>query len=577
MNESKDKYLAQTNSEQEENQQESYKKELASKEKDLTNQNNIQGIPPVSNQFDDRVVVLEEEFTNNNKTLFANEQDHNHHEDHHLENHAHEGEDRSNLDKKELLKELKLLQLEANMALLDPSLRRLRFLHDYLKKIEEQEASKAYRQETGSVEGFTFRPDQITKEFHLIYTSLIQKRDEFLNNQKKERESNLSKKNQMLGEIRDLLNGKETEESRKKVAKIRDEWRKIGQVPKGRSRSLQASYNALMNRYHHSMSIYFELKELDRKRNLDAKENIIKQAIDLCDKEDIDEAIKELHKLHERFKNIGPVPKEFKDGTWEKFKKASDRLYDKRSKLMEEYQSQLDNSLVKKQELASQINKLAQFNSKEIKDWNKKTKEVQELQKQWENAGHVPKDSFKELNRSFWTDLKTFYNNKSKFFHKINEDKSANLEKKQELVEKAKSKMESTSWEETTSFYKSLQSEWTEIGPVPTKFKSIIFEFKEACEAFFDNKRNKSKEKIHKTKGSADSSRTLGREELSIRKKINKLESDIILWKNNMSFFASSKAADKVKTSFNQKIKDVESEIAELKKSLKALQTAVED
>ncbi|NJM94643.1 MAG: DUF349 domain-containing protein, partial [Cytophagales bacterium] len=147
-----------------------------------------------------------------------------------------------------------------------------------------------------------------------------------------------------------------------------------------------------------------------------------------------------------------------------------------------------------KKEICGKLVGLSQFDSDKIGDWNKMTKEVQELQKQWEAVGPVPRSSSKETSRAFWSALKTFYSHKGKFFGKIDEERTANLKQKQELVEKAKSMIDSTDWEMAAEYYKDIQSQWKDIGPVPIKYKESIYEeFKQACDAFFENRRNRNK------------------------------------------------------------------------------------
>lgn len=257
------------------------------------------------------------------------------------------------------------------------------------------------------------------------------------------------------------------------------------------SKTLWANYHALVDRFYDNQSIYFELKELDRKKNLESKLELCSKAEKLKDVEKVRDAIKELNDLHHEFKHIGPVPMEEKEGVWQRFKAASDAVYAKRDEYLKTLQQELAANFEQKSKLSDEVTPYSAFQSDRIKEWNAKTKEVLELQKKWDAIGGLPRAKSKEVNKKFWSAFKTFFSNKSAFFKKLDEERGANLKKKNELVQRALELKESSEWDKAANELKNLQQQWREIGPVPEKFREKVYkEFKEACDFFFEQKRN---------------------------------------------------------------------------------------
>jgi hypothetical protein len=256
-------------------------------------------------------------------------------------------------------------------------------------------------------------------------------------------------------------------------------------------RPLWASYHALVDRFYDNRNIYFELKELDRKKNLAAKTELCVRAEKLADVTKIGEAIRELNELHEEYKHIGPVSREDQEPLWERFKKASDAVYARRDEYIGKLQQEFTNNLALKQQVIAEIAEFTTFQSDRIKEWNQKTTQIMALQKKWEAIGAVPRAKTKDINKQFWSAFKIFFSNKSGFFKKLDESRQQNLALKKELVAQAEAiKDNTTDWEKTANTLKALQVKWKEIGPVPDKVRESVFqEFKAACDHFFGQRR----------------------------------------------------------------------------------------
>lgn len=372
----------------------------------------------------------------------------------------------------------------------------LRPAFDEIIKGEAEEAKVKFVEEGGDADGFEFRPDEHMTRFEKAFGELRHKVKQQIKDREQSKQTNYEKKSELLEKLRELVDGEESTTSMKVIKDLQEEWKAIGSVPPQHNKNLWANYNALLDRFYDNRSIYYELKELDRKKNLEKKNELVKRAEALEKVENLKDAIKELNDLHEEFKHIGPVPKDDQEELWQRFKAASDRVYDRRREYLTVLKEDLNKNMMAKKELGDQIQAFVSFDSDRINEWNKKTKEILEFQKKWETIGGLPRDKAKEVNKHFWTAFKTFFNHKSQFFKKLEGQREENLKKKQELVSRAESLQQSTDWDKTAEDLKKLQKEWREVGPVPEKFRDSVFaEFKAACDAFFQARRGANNEK----------------------------------------------------------------------------------
>ncbi len=404
--------------------------------------------------------------------------------------------DLESASKKQLLDLLKKHSHLEQIRVLDRGLKEIKPHYDSIYEAEKEEALKAFIDTGGTEADFEYKGDDTDRNFFELYDLLREKRHKFFANLEKEKDENLNKKNQILEELRELVDGEESTASINKLKELQSEWKKIGHVPGQFVKSLWANYNALIDRYYDHRSIYFELKELDRQKNLKGKLELCERAEALDKIDNIKSAITQLNELHEEFKHIGPIPREDQEPVWQRFKAASDKIYAKRKNFYEEVRKDQEKNMEVKKSLGDQVVEFTKFDSDRITEWNKKTKEILDIQKKWEAVGSLPREHAKEINKHFWGNFKEFFNNKNNFFKKLEGMREENLKKKEELLEKAETLKDSENWEDTANKLKSLQNEWREIGPVPEKFRNEVYKkFKAACDHFFERKRGKNQER----------------------------------------------------------------------------------
>ena len=422
------------------------------------------------------------------------EHDHDHEsdddQDHDHDHHEHEQAGYSNLAKDQLLKLTKELLKEDDFKKVDRTMRELKHAMDEIRGNERTTALNRFILDGGVADDFTYKSDETDIEFDSTSKKIRDRRTQFLRGLEDKKNDNLKKKLELLEKLRDLVDTEDVADQFEQFKKLQGEWKNTGPVPGVQARSLWANYHALVDRFYDNQSIYFELKELDRKKNLEAKQELCVRAENLAAVEKIKAAIKELNELHHEFKHVGPVPMEEKEAVWQRFKAASDAVYTRRDEFLKHLQVELGANLEQKNKLCDEVALFAEFNSDRIKEWNQKTREILELQKKWEAVGGLPRAKAKEVNKRFWSSFKAFFSNKNAFFKKLDEGREQNLKLKEELVKRALELKDSADWDKTTNELKNIQARWKEIGPVPEKVREKIFkEFKEACDHFFDKKR----------------------------------------------------------------------------------------
>lgn len=412
------------------------------------------------------------------------------------EEHHEEELDLEGLSKAQLLKLIKEKLGEGLSPLkLDKTVHAIKAAFDEFTSKEREEALEKFKADGGAEDDFDFRPSDEERDFNTYYYEFKKQVSSIRKEAEKQKDKNLEIKTEILNKLRELVDGEETTLSMNAIKAIQEEWKSVGPVPSSQNRSLWANYNALMDRFYDNRSIYFELKELDRKKNLESKLELCDKAEALTEIADLKEAIKTLNELHEEFKHIGPVPREDQEALWQRFKTASDAVYDRRKEFYEGQKEVFKKNQVEKEALIEKLAIYADFKADRIKEWNSKTKEILEIQKEWEKIGPVPRESGREINKSFWTAFKKFFHNKNMFFKELDEIRVTNQSKAEGLIEKAEELKDSTDWQNTANALIGLQQEWKKLGPTPEKSRDSLYKrFKAACDTFFDNRRNSNKQ-----------------------------------------------------------------------------------
>ncbi|WP_139921904.1 DUF349 domain-containing protein [Hymenobacter sp. DG01] len=311
-----------------------------------------------------------------------------------------------------------------------------------------------------------------------------------------QRAKNLAHKQQLLTQLRQLVESAETKDSSARIKALQSDWKATGPVPQKEAQELWNSYHALLDIYYNNRGLFFEMKELDRRRNLEAKEALITRAEALQQQPSINKALQELRQLHEEWKHIGPVPNEQRETLWQRFLQASEQVHDRKKEFLTARQTQENTNLERKTALLDQLRPYAEFQTERVNEWRTKTDELQKLKEAWDAAGLVPRDKAEAMNKQFWGAYKGFFQRKNQFFKALDEEKNANLKRKLDLCEQAEAALQNPNWEEARETVIRLQKEWKLVGRVPEKQSDKVWNrFRTACDSFFDRKKEETRQR----------------------------------------------------------------------------------
>jgi len=398
-------------------------------------------------------------------------------------------EDFSQHSKSDLLKALLKIKPEEHFQEAASLLKSIRTQYDHLFEQEQQAALQRFVDEGSAPEDFQFRKDETALEFEKEYQKLKDLISTHFSGLEKQKAKNIDVKKAVLEKMRAIISSEESADSLQEFKKLQEEWRNTGPVPSGDVKELWANYQALTEMYYNNRSIYFELKELDRRKNLTHKQELVAKIEQLVQLP-AQQAFNDLRKLQEEFRHVGPVPKEEHDVIWNRLKAATDAINEKRQQFYDEQSKRKEENFLKKLTLIDKLKEFEDFVSDKIDDWKEKSEQVLHIQEEWKKIGPVPDDKLKELSKNFWAAGKKFFANKNVFFKKLDNKRKENLLKKTELCEQAEALKDSADFAGTSRTLMNLQKEWAKVGQVPLKYKDSIYErFKTACDHFFRKQR----------------------------------------------------------------------------------------
>ena len=336
---------------------------------------------------------------------------------------------------------------------------------------------------------FEFEKENLQVAFNELALKIKQARQEERDRIEQEKAKNFGLKKDLIASLEAIVKEDETLESIQKVKDIQKQWKSIRVLPKDKIQGLWDTYNALLDKFYDNHSINIELKELDRRKNLEAKIELTKKVEEVGKEKSLKRSFILLNKYHEEFRNIGPVPQESREPIWQAFKMASDAVYEVKRKEVEALESVKEENLKRKEILAEKAELLNAVTPKQLKDWNQKYTEFEALFDEWKKIGPVPKSNNDAVWIKFNGVRNDFYSKRKEFFKVINDERKDNLTKKEDLCIKVEALQNSEDWVATSNEIIRLQNEWKSIGPVPDKVNQSIWKrFRGACDVFFARK-----------------------------------------------------------------------------------------
>lgn len=359
-----------------------------------------------------------------------------------------------------------------------------------INKEEQQKKYNEFVAGGGDKNKFDTTEDNIEKKFNEAFAIYKAKRQRFLEEQDKIKLQNLETKKIILEELKALIDSEETlKNTYDQFKSLQERWKEIGMVPKKELNNLWQSYHFYVEKFFDKVKINKELRDLDLKKNLEAKIELCEKVEELLLETSILKSFKQLQQYHQQWKETGPVPQDKKDEIWERFKSTTDKINQRRREHYAKFQEEQNDNLLAKTALCEKAEEILQKEFTTIKEWQDNTNEITELLKVWKTIGSAPRKHNDEIWERFKTSLDTFFSGKKEYFQKIKEEQLNNYNLKLDLCVQAEALKTSTDWRNTTQDLINLQKEWKSIGPVPRKHSDKIWKrFRAACDEFFNNK-----------------------------------------------------------------------------------------
>ena len=328
----------------------------------------------------------------------------------------------------------------------------------------------------------------IENGFKSLYNNFRKERAEYNRRQEQERADNLVKKQAVIEDLKALVENQEDVSSLfPEFRALQTRWRETGPVPATDFRNINDTYQFYVEQFYDKVQLNRDLRDLDFKKNLEVKEKLCEEAENLAEEEDVVDAFKELQKLHEQWKEYGPVAKEYRDQIWARFKAATAVINKKYQGYFEGQKAKYAENLEAKTKLCEEVEEIA--SKEQIKtsgEWNELSAKIEEIQKQWRTIGFASRKENQKIYDRFRAACDKFYERKRVFYSEFKDNMNANLDKKLSLIEKAESLKDSTDWKKTADEFIKLQQEWKEIGAVPRKKSEQLWKrFRAACDEFF--------------------------------------------------------------------------------------------
>ena len=396
--------------------------------------------------------------------------------------------------KKEVIERLKSIVYsggEVDRATLE----HFKALYYRLRNNEVVAARDAFVNEGGNPEDFRPAPDADEEDFKAQLQTIRELRNKLAEQIEKEKQANLERKQAIIARIKELAaTPDEADKGYDEVKKLQAEWKEIKLVPAENATELWKNYQLYVEQFYDQLRLNHEMRAYDFKKNLEIKTHLCEAAEKLAEVEDPISAFHQLQKLHQEFRETGPVAKELREGIWKRFKDASTVVNKRHQDHFEELKAQEEENLQKKTELCQKVETLAYETANTFGQWDELTKQVIAWQTEWKGIGFTPRKVNNEIFERFRVACDRFFHAKTAFFKEMRETLAANLAAKNALVEKAEALKDSTDWGATTNKLVELQKQWKAIGPVSHKVSDAVWKrFNDACNAFFDRKNEANK------------------------------------------------------------------------------------
>lgn len=464
---------------------------------------------------------------------------------------------------------------------------------DHLKtrfySVEEAPAEEQVEEVSVAEDAASDEANPEEEEFKELLSQYKAKRAAIAAAKSKEQEDNLARKQAILDEMKAMADGADADGVMANLQKMRElqaTWKTIGDVPAPKTQEVRKAYQQYQEQFYDLVKINIELRDLDFKKNLELKTLLCEAAERLENNENIVEASRSLQQLHDEWAEIGPVARELREDLWNRFKTASTIINKKHQAYFDELHAKEQENLERKRAFVEQLKAInapiVNGEPMNAKQWEEATAKVQEIQNEWRKVGFAPKKYNQSIYDEYRAECDRFFHTKTEYFREVRETFSTNLKHKRNLASAAQEIAESLKsgeewsreqWDEATAKIQAMQAEWKTVGLVARKYSDELWkQFSEACDSFFNAKREMVKGERTKARGerAARAAKVAASQGLDglIRMR-DRLQQEIKTAENNILFFtAKSKTANKLVDSMQKKIDELKKQLADVKEKI---------
>ncbi len=398
--------------------------------------------------------------------------------------------DYDTLNKQELIDILEEVVKEEDISLIKPQVGKINSAFYQRNKEDIESELQNFITDGGKEEDFQHTADPLEIRYNAAIGVYRQNKTRYAQGLEKRKQENLILKHKLLDELKELVGSEETlKKTYDEFKRLQEEWKQIGMVPASELRNLWQSYHFLVEKFFDKVRINRELRDLDLKKNLEAKVKLCEKAEELLVEKSILKSFKMLQHYHDKWREIGPVPTDVKEDIWERFKGITDKINVRRKDYYKELQDEQQANYEAKVALCESAKEIVSKPIDTLKGWQATTDKVNELLKLWKTIGRAPKSKNDEVWATFKGYLDTFFGAKREYLNELKEQQVNNYNLKLELCTKAEAIKDSSDWGKTTRELIKFQKEWKSIGPVPRKYSDKIWKrFRSLCDEFFNRK-----------------------------------------------------------------------------------------
>ena len=373
---------------------------------------------------------------------------------------------------------------------LRPTVEAIKIAFYKLHRAKVEAERKAFLEAGGSEEAFTPSESEHEQRFKELFATYRNERDKHIAAMEADKEQNLKTKLQIIEELKELVNSDETMTTTfTRFRELQTRWKETGLVPQANVKDLWETYNLHVENFYNFIKINKELRDLDLKKNYEIKISLCEQAEALTLDNQIVESFRKLQKLHDEWRETGPVAIEYKETLWERFKEASSRINKRHQEYFESIKAEQTKNLALKSELCEKVEAFTAQPTLSRKEWNKLSEELLEVQKTWKTIGYAPKKDNNRIYERFRAACDKFFERKREFYAGVKSEMEHNLALKNELCEQAEALSVSEDWKHATDELIALQTKWKQVGPVARRHSDAIWKrFRAACDKFFERK-----------------------------------------------------------------------------------------